>query len=623
MRTVLLFLMTCPLVGAFAQMPKAAGLEEIASFYRGPRAKKPDPSLKLDDRLFIRRIFLDLTGRLPDPERVELFMSNTSTAKRAALVEEIIGSEAFVDRWTYFFEDLFSTHVLIGGIYRNPFHFTLRQMVADGRPWNEMASRLIMETGVGSREDSLFSFWGLGAFLSEFRLDFLDDQISLITKSMLGMSTSCISCHDGAYHLEDINKGLSTMTRRQFWGMAAFLSSSYAYIPRSDYDLGSEEGILELYRELMYVDTDDADFNKGEGFYFLSDERFDDGNYHAQSEPGEGMRAPRNGGVVEPAWMTTGEGPQTGETRRAALARILTGDRQFALNMVNRLWAHFFGEGFVEPLTGWDLGRLDTETALTHGSTVQSRNVVLMEYLTDFFIDSNYDLRALMRVLTNSWLYQINYANAGKGGTNGLDYWVSNRRVRRLEPEAINDAIFDLLETGHRYVITGIHDRTFDSAWQLPDNYEPNPGALSNREGGFVVEPESLGFPSEEAYYYYQFSALSLLERFGRGDRYSQVLADTESTVQTALSMMNWEMIHTWVLGENTSPFLQRLIEDYENQRQTETELTQTLFRRFLWRDPNPLEVDIFASYFKDKEAEQGIPDMVWSLLNHVDFLYK
>ncbi|MDJ0839903.1 MAG: DUF1553 domain-containing protein [Acidobacteriota bacterium] len=620
--TMTFFLMTLSTL-AFSFQP-AAG-DDIQTFYTGPRTKKIDPDRHLDDRGFIRRLYLDLTGRLPDPETVEGFIADNAADKRRKLVDEVLAGDAWADRWTFYIEEMLGSHrILDQGEYLRPFHFTLRKMVGENRSWAEIATYLLTYSGTGMDGDNAFLIWVEPTFESDFRLDFLDDQIGKITETMLGVSTDCISCHDGAYHLEEINSGLSTMTRQQFWGMAAFLSSSYLYAPRDDYDWESEEGEQAFYRELQYVDMDHPDFERAETGFFFTDWRFEDGEYRAQSRSGEGMRAPRNGGVVQPAYLFSGEQPRSGETRRRALARMITEDRQFARNMVNRLWAHFFGEGFVEPLTGWDLGRIDASSAAAFDKTVQPRNLDLMEHLTDVFIGADYDLKALMRHLCNSWLYQLDYASLERGGEEDrLGYWMSNRRVRRLEAQAVVDSMFQILETGHRYAMTGVYDRSFQSTWQMPDSYEPNPGALYDyRTDGLIVDPGLLGFPSEDHYWYYQYSAWDLLRAFGAGDRADGVPVNTENSIQTALVNMNLETIHFWTVGEQASPLVQGLIQAAERGASA-GDLTRAMFRRILFREPTETEITIFENYLQGKETDVAVPDMVWSLMNHPDFIHK
>src|SRR5262249_7274087 len=59
------------------------------------------------DAEFLRRVMLDITGRIPKPDQVEAFLNDSNPGKRSALIDSLIASEAFVDNWTLFFGNLF------------------------------------------------------------------------------------------------------------------------------------------------------------------------------------------------------------------------------------------------------------------------------------------------------------------------------------------------------------------------------------------------------------------------------------------------------------------------------------------------------------------------------------
>ena len=575
--------------------------------------------LTVDDLGFVRRAWLDITGRVPEPQVVDDFLSSTDPDKRALLIDDILETQAYVGRWTTFFEDIFFNQLILDGLYRNPFHFTLRNMVAENVPWNEMARTIITDNGTGTRDGSAFTFWAIEGLLENFRLDFLDDQVGVITDAFLGLQTTCISCHDGAGHLETINKGLTPMKREQFWGMAAFLSQAYFYLPGRNYD-GDQ---MAVFQDLQFVDLDNPEFDGSPGIFLQQDQQFPSGEYVAQSEPGEGMRVPRNGGTINPRYLWTGEAPQAGETRRQALARMITADRQFARSMVNRVWAHFFGSGFVEPVNGWDLGRLDPQTAAENESTVQARDYILMELLTDAFIGDGYDMKALIRKICNSELYQLDYAKLPKPDSYpGQSLWTSNDRVRRLESEAIVDNIFRVLGQERRYVFTGYFEETFNSVWEMPDTYEPNVNAIPIR-GGNAPSPRLLGYAHRNEYEFMQRSGKELMESFGRGDRFTYTNRDNSTTVRTTLTLMNDPYILDSILSPESSPFIQSMVQALDTGSKTREEVTREIFLRILFREPSALEFPIVLDYLQSNVPAQAVPDAVWALLNQPDFVYK
>ena len=374
----------------------ATPLNDVEAFYKVTRRHA---GMKIDDLTFLRRTTLDLTGRLPSPEVVQAFLNDSNNDKRATYIDQLLQSQAYVHRWTTFLEDLFDNKKLIEtALFRNDFEAWLRQQLTQNTPYDELVTDLLTTTGSHTQAGAMQFFMSdFTQFV--FRMDSLDDRTAHITRSMLGIDTNCISCHDGAYHLESVNKGLSVMTREQFWGMAAFLADTYIYLPENAYyDPDEPLGHYTVY-QVRELDGGLA----GRGHFFNVDTPLN-GEYNATSEPGQGTRVARNGGIIPPRYLD-GQSLQYPERRRHALARLITTDRQFVRNIVNRLWSEFFGEGFVPTLDAWDLGRLTPDLAATFETMVQARNHQLMEHLCDVFIELDYDLKAFMRFLTNHHLY--------------------------------------------------------------------------------------------------------------------------------------------------------------------------------------------------------------------------
>ena len=575
-----------------------------------------------DDRLFIRRIWLDLTGRVPTPDQADQFLANQSPEKRAAIIDSLMSSEAFNLRWTVFFEDIFQNRQLFENPKaRNEFQAMLHKAVSQGTPLDELARSIL--TGRAAGAENPFMFWAHIPVEGGYRLDNLDDQIAYVTETMLGVQTLCISCHDGAYHLEEVNVELAKRTRREFWQMAAFLSKSALYV--ADPGVFENDDDDEVIEALDYVDMDGPDYNPFRGFALLEEE-FQDGEYHAQSQPGDGMRPPRSGGTVQPAYLFTGEQPRPGEPRRQALARLLTADRQFARNMVNRVWAHFFGEGFVEPLDSWDMARIDDATATANQSTIQARTPQLMEYLTDQFIAGGFNLRSLVRIIVTSDLYQWDYLNAPDMSPEPMAYWRGPNRARRLEAEAILEAMFQTLAMPRRYVINGRPTATVASTWALPGDDSPSLDALVEfTEDGyrFTVPPQSLGYANEDEYFFMQYVTMDLLSQLGRGDAFNAVKRDNSGSVTNSLLLMNNYTLNFWVDELRFAPAVFQVTNAFDRDQITADTLVDGLFRNILFRDPTAGERARFLQHLQQNEPDMAVPDLYWVLFNHPDFLYR
>ena len=105
---------------------------------------------------------------------------------------------------------------------------------------------------------------------------------------------------------------------------------------------------------------------------------------------------------MPPQYIFNGDAPKPGEDYRAALARNVTGDFQFARATVNYMWAQFFGRGIVDPPDTFDPARLDPDNPPPAPWTLQPTNAALLNALAQHFVDSGYNVKALMREIANS-----------------------------------------------------------------------------------------------------------------------------------------------------------------------------------------------------------------------------
>jgi hypothetical protein len=68
---------------------------------------------------FLRRVMLDLTGRIPSADEVEAFLADTNPSKRDLKVDSLIGTPEFIDKWTMFFGDLFKLNAQAQNVNRS------------------------------------------------------------------------------------------------------------------------------------------------------------------------------------------------------------------------------------------------------------------------------------------------------------------------------------------------------------------------------------------------------------------------------------------------------------------------------------------------------------------------
>ena len=516
------------------------------------------------DLEFLRRVYLDVTGRIPPASMVEQVAGGSGN--RAELIQSLIGSEAFVDYWTQYLAARFE---VTSGYYneipiaaRNLFHWWLRDSVRQDKPYNELVSELLTGQGRSDRIAPL-NFVVRGWQSGDPIQDTWDTLTDRATTKFLGLKTECISCHDGRRHLEQINLYMTKRRRAEFWRMSAFFSR------------------MNLQRFGADV------FNQGM-VYEISDRPT--GGYHTSVSPtNPGPRPARAGGSYDAQYMFTGEAPSS-PNWRSEFARILTSDRQFARATVNYVWAHFFRRGIVDPPDAWDLDRVDPNNPPPSSWPMQSSHPELLEALTDQFIRSGYRLRPLIRLIVESNAYQLSSRYEGQWQSHFALYF-AKQTPRRLSAEEMYDAVITSTATERPIYIQGFPEPVWYAS-QLPDPTEPRQ----------------------------EFSIRNFLTQFGRGDWWTIPSTKSPSLLQVLYLMndyMNVSRSHvTGGQGSNTR------VAKLAQSSLTEEEAVRQLFMATLSRYPTSEEQASMARLRKGSR-ENWLSDVQWALLNKLDFIFN
>lgn len=159
------------------------------------------------DSVFLRRVYLDLTGRLPTPEQVFAFARDDHPDKRLRLIRALISSDAFDDYLTWQLAGLLRIRSQPADkIGVAVYHHWLRQQVANDRPWDELVQTLLLSTG----DSHLLGPANFYRTTSDGRL-----QSEFVTESMLGVKLRCANCHDHP---------LDRWTQDDYHGLAAIFA---------------------------------------------------------------------------------------------------------------------------------------------------------------------------------------------------------------------------------------------------------------------------------------------------------------------------------------------------------------------------------------------------------------
>jgi hypothetical protein len=560
--------------------PEAKNFIDTHIFAKIAQKGAPMAGLSSDEE-FIRRVSLDLTGRIPSADEVRAFVADKNAGKRDLLVDSLVGSEAYVYRWTNFFGDLLQlvvasqttgTVLYVDG--RTAWYEFIRNAVQSNLPYNQMVTQLITASGdtfaVGPANFIVHDWQRNGPIQDTY-----DNLAVTVGRAFLGMSLECLSCHGGDGHTNTINLYLTSKGRSDFWKMAAFFSR-----------LRSGRAPFQIIRV-----NDQPQVAK----YMVNEAA--DGEYQLNTTGGNKTpRQPQAGqpNFVTPVYMLNGQRPTSNERYRTALARLVTSDHQFAKATVNYLWKEMFGIGMVEPADGFDLMRQDPNNPPSDGWTLQPTHPELLEALATEFEKSGYNLQHILKLIAKSSTYQLSSHFDGEWKDEYVPLF-ARKYARRLKAEEAHDAIIKATGILPSYTVQRSYDNDTVAPWtmqwamQLPD----------------PTEPRSDG------------RARNFMNTFLRGNRDAQP-RKSEGSILQALAMMNDTFVTARVRATNNSTVQRLLGQGLDNAK-----LVEELYLATLSRFPTEKEKTAAMNYLAQGNRTQQLEDLQFALLNKIDFLYN
>ncbi|QDT67878.1 Bacterial Ig-like domain (group 2) [Planctomycetes bacterium MalM25] len=337
-----------------------------------------------------------------------------------------------------------------------------------------------------------------------------------VAQSYLGMRVQCAQCH---------NHPFDRWTTDDYYGFAAFFS---------------QVGFKQSHdpREFIVYDSGSGEIT------------------HAVT-----------GNPAEPTYLGGGRAELKGRDRRRALADWIVSDDNpaFARNLANLVWAHHLGRGVVEPV---DDVRISNPPS----------NGPLLELLGSMLIESDYDLRELVRQIVNSRTYQL---STRANETNAADSkYFSRAQVRRLRAEALLDSISQVTNTVDRFPRLPSGARSA----QIAD------GAVSNY----------------------------FLTTFGRAPRETVCACevDVEPNLSQAFHLLNGDATNDKVLEGG-------VVESLLEEGRSPADVIQQLYLRCYSRIPTTEESSSLLAGLDSDDPRRGLNDIFWALLNSKEFIFN
>ncbi len=468
------------------------------------------PSGLCDDETFLRRVTIDVTGVLPTVEEYQQFVADPDPAKRAKLVDRLLERKEFSEIWALKWANLLMVKTSNEVSYKSMFLYSnwLTNQIQNNVPIDKMVQNLLSANG--------------GTFTNPATNYFQIERDTLktaenVAQVFMGIRTQCAQCH---------NHPFDRWTMNDYYGFAAFFAQ-----------IGRKTG--QDYRETIV-------FNSGGG---------------EVNHPVSGQR-------MAPKFLGGAEPDVNGKDRREVLVKWLASPENpyFATSIANRVWAHFFGIGIVEPVD---------DIRVSNPASNPELFAALGQKLTSY----NYDFKQLVRDICNSHAYQRT-TQANENNAEDLTNF-SHALIRRIPAENLLDCLTQITS--------------------VPDKFQ-----------GLPLGARAVQVADGNASNYF-------LTTFGRSPRLTvcEAEATTEPTLSQALHMLNGDTISRKI-GES-SKFQQML-----DGGKTPAEVVEYIYLACLARKPSAEELTQLAPVLAAAENPRAaVDDVLWAVLNSREFLFN
>lgn len=569
------------------------------------------PSDRADDAEFVRRVTLDITGTLPTPAEVEAFLADTSSEKRKAKIDKLLETPEYSNWWATKFCDLTGNNPRsIGEVtFRNEFsdqwYRWLETRIRANQPYDEIVAGMLLATSrrpgqsygeftkemvTYLRKDEpadfadhpmLSQYWSRNSFRKP------EERVLGISYAFLGIRIQCAECHKHPF---------DQWTQSDFKEFAKFFTRiSYgvdndarAEMAKMEEELGIKElkngndqrkRIAELARAGEAVPLREV---------FLTAKP----KAPVAAKPGSPNRPTGNASNPISARLLGGatiDLTQVDDPRVPVMDWLRSPDNPFfAKALVNRVWAHYFGRGIIEPADDLNLAN-------------PPANGPLLDHLAKGFIANKFDLKWLHREIANSDAYQRTWH---PNETNEQDRRNFSRMIpRRLPAEVAYDAVVQATTTSKKISEHGavVSKRAISHASILGSVNKYAVQVFGKPERATTCDCERSAEPTllQAIFLQNDRDTLALVERGGWIAEIAGALKEPVPGSGTTATKPGLPLSDT-----------------------RRDELIREAYLRTLARLPTVEEVERARTHIAAaKSASEGVRDVLWALLNTREFI--
>ncbi len=487
------------------------------------------PSEPCDDATFLRRLFLDVLGTLPSTEEARTFLDDPQANKRNAMIERVLDQPEYAQYWALLWSDLMRVDAnALGAESSVAMTRWLQTQFANNRPYDAMARDIV--TARGDMRQLAPT-----AFYASFKNP--EETASAVSQLLLGVRIECAQCHHHPFE---------RWSQHDFYALAGFFTGT----KQKTLPSGGTSLVLTAGRDLPHPRTGTTIVAAGLGDSDPSGQPATAAGATVAVDDFAQLVARRDRRTRLADWMTDADNPF------------------FARAIANRLWAHYFGRGLVEPVD--DLRASNPAT-----------NEPLLDALAAHLRETGYDLKAFTRTLLQSRVYQL---STETNATNVADQQnFSHAETRTLPAEVLLDAICQVTGSPEKF-----------NGWPI---------------GSRAIEVWDNRMPS----YFFRI--------FGRPQRTTVCACERgdSPSITQALHLMN-------------SPELQAKLSAHDgntrrwaNSTADAETVLETIYLTALARRPHRSERTLMLDLLNDSAVprQTAIEDILWTVMNSKEFLYN
>ena len=562
------------------------------------------PAPPLDDTGFVRRIHLELAGRIPTYEETVAFLADGAAAKRDAVIERLLASPDYVSHFYNWWADILR---LAERPQRNlvlePYLAWVKDSIRTNRRYDEWVHDMLTADGVSWENPAV----GFQLRDEGMPLPYVDNTVRVL----LGTQIGCAQCHDHPF---------DDWTQHQFYELAAFTAGTRTRLGvgmRQPKPGKEPRPIPSPAVRALVRDARDAKGRKAGALvqFILAnatvvshqdkplalphDYQYDDAEPFDRVEPGL-------------LWGTVPGTVRNADGREQLAAWMVSrSNRQFARTIANRLWKKVMGVGLVEPVDDFRDSNPPSDPEL-------------LEHLTDLVLRLDYDLREVVRVLVSTSAYQREAVVHDP--TAAEPFRFAGPALRRMTAEQIWDSIVGLVARNPWSVqrptvdevaeVAGIDLRTatIDDVERQFDRFATRyaPAAVQRRlartcgyRGQWLMKASEMPTPLPLGHF---------LRQFGQSDRETIEGGRTVPTIPQILAMLNGPITHA-MLEKGSVLYDTVMAHDPD-------EAVDVVFVSVLAREPDAADRSVAIEEFTASDPATGCGNLAWALLNTREFLF-